>query len=168
MNKIRELESIVREGARTNKYRLLIPFGGREIDIRCHDINAPGRSIGVAEVFLKGRKFQLAGDRSEEGSFTMTFYNDPKLELRNELLNMIDDIQSYYVPGYQYSIPSYEYQMDVTIEQLDHDEKVVARTIYHSAFITEVGAIDYQDEVGEISTTALTLSYTGSTISSII
>jgi len=170
LSKIREIEYIMGAGARTNKYRVLIPFGGREIDIQCHDVNAPGRSMGVAEVFLKGRKYQLAGDRADEGSLTLTFYNDPELILRTTLLDMVNDIQDYNVPGssggggYGGGGSPLPYQTDVTIEQLDHEERVVIATVYHSAFVTEVGAIDYQDEIGEISTTALTLSYTGSTI----
>jgi len=207
LSKIREIESVVGPGARTNKYRVLIPFLGREVDIQCHDITSPGRTMGVAEVFLKGRKYQLAGDRADEGTFTMTIYNDPNLVLRRLFLVMIDGMQSFNTPG---SISGFSsnisdsltqmntstisgitdvfdqissnlnnigtltgmfgvgrnlpwYQSDMTVQQLDHDGNVVSNTILHSAFITDVSALEYQDEVGEISTTTLVFNYTGVT-----
>ena len=81
-SKIRELEAVLGSGARNNKYRVIFPYFGREIDIQTHDVTAPGRSMGVAEVYLKGRKYQLAGDRSDEGTITLTFYNDPEMIIR--------------------------------------------------------------------------------------
>ena len=207
MSKIREIESVVGPGARTYKYRVLIPFLGREVDIQCHDITSPGRTMGVAEVFLKGRKYQLAGDRADEGTFTMTIYNDPNLVLRRLFLMMIEGIQNSNVPTtmenfrHQTSDSLTEinniqsssvsqvfdqvrnnlnsvsaltnifgiggdlpwYQSEMTIQQLNHDGKVVSSTVLHSAFITDVNALEYQDEVGEISTSTLVFNYTGIT-----
>ena len=228
MSKIRELEAVLGAGARNNKYRVIFPYFGRELDIQTHDVTAPGRSIGVSEVFLKGRKYQLAGDRSDEGSITLTFYNDPDMLIRRFFLQMIAGMQSYELPVTIESEKSYSsysssggsivsrlgqklkvafneirnnfraveemltylnanskkdydvdlsrrhsnkgagfyihapwYQTDIRIQQLDHNEDVTTEAIYHSSFISEVSGIDYQDEVGEISTTTLTLSYSG-------
>jgi len=223
MSKIRELEAVLGAGARNNKYRVIFPYFGRELDIQTHDVTAPGRSMGVSEVFLKGRKYQIAGDRSDEGSITLTFYNDPEMIIRRFFLQVIAGMQNYNLPmtidggtpeigtdvmsisgsisrraliafdeirnnfrslgnlftylnaetprnfdydryntrsaGVYSSAPWY--QTDIRIQQLDHNEEQTTEAVYHNAFVTEVSAIDYQDEVGEISTTTLTLAYTG-------
>ena len=174
MSKIRELESVLGSGARNNKYRVIFPYMGREIDIQVHDVNAPGRSMGVSEIFIKGRKYQLAGDRSDEGTFSMTFYNDPDMFLRGVFLKMISGIENYDVPASMGGSPQKFrvvggsilapwYQTDIRIQQLDHNEMVSFDSIYHNAFPTEIGPIEYQDETGDISTTSLTISYTSAT-----
>ena len=225
-SKIREVEAVLGSGARNNKYRVIFPYFGRELDIQTHDVTAPGRSMGVAEVYLKGRKYQLAGDRSDEGSITLTFYNDPHLIIRRFFLQVVAGIQNYNLPltidgampdrgtdvmeiagnigqramiafdeirnnfknigdlfqsltprtrenfhidlknhyskrgsGIYQSAPWY--QTDIRVQQLDHNGQVTAESVYHSAFITDVSTIDYQDEIGDVSTTTLTLAYTG-------
>jgi hypothetical protein len=57
------------------------------------------------------------------------------------------------------------YQGNVTIEQLGNHNNPVGATVVHNAFITEVGAIEYQDEVGDVSTTTVTLAFTDMTVS---
>ena len=225
ISKIRELEAVLGSGARNNKYRVIFPYFGRELDIQTHDVTAPGRSMGVAEVYLKGRKYQLAGDRTDEGSITLTFYNDPEMILRRFFLQVVAGMQNYDLPltidggsintglnigsrigdiGHQALVAFDEiknnfrqiknlfddlnlnfernnidfknhyskrgsgfyqnapwYQTDIRIQQLNHEGDVSTVSIYHNAFITDVSAIDYQDEVGDISTTTLTLAYTG-------
>jgi len=96
--KINELLQTIGPGARTNKYRVIMPFFGRDFDIQCHEITSPGRSIGTAEAFLRGRKYLLAGDRSDEGSIQVSFYNDPSLGIRNFFLRYVEAIQSYNTP----------------------------------------------------------------------
>ena len=176
MSKIRDLDFHLQAGARNNKYRVLFPTFGREIDILTHDIVSPSMSIGVAEVFLKGRKYQLAGDRSDEGSISMTIYNDPELGIRTFLQEGIKAIQDFETPSTIYGPGSgfggmfslfggaLPYQGDIVIQQLDHDEQIVNSVILHESFVTEVGSIEYQDEVGDVSTTQITIAYTGLTI----
>ena len=105
MSKIQDLERVLKAGARNNKYRVHFPVFGPEMDIQAHDVSAPGRAIGVAEVFLKGRKYQIAGDRGDDDSITLTFYNDPNLKLRRFFLQAISGIQSYGAPS---GISAYE------------------------------------------------------------
>jgi len=224
MSKIRELESVLGAGARDNKYRVIFPYFGRELDIQTHDVTAPGRSIGTVDVFLKGRKYQLAGDRSDEGQITLSFYNDPNMIIRRFFLQVIAGMQNFNVPvtidgGTLQAAPDVStlagtisqraqvafdeiknnftsiselfrslqpnssnrveyknhfnqrgvnvtqgmpwYQTDISIQQLDHNGNVMTDAVYHSAFITDVSDILYQDEVGNISSTTLTLTYTG-------
>ena len=96
--KINELLKTIGPGARTNKYRVMLPLFGREFDIQCNEFQSPGRSIGSVDIYLRGREFKVAGDRSDEGSFTITFYNDPGLQIRNLFLRLVSAIQDYTTP----------------------------------------------------------------------
>jgi len=228
-SKIRQLEAALGAGARTNKYRVIFPYFGQEIDIQTHAMSSPGSSMGVAEVYLKGRKYQIAGDRADEGSMSLTFYNDPDLLVRRFFLQIIDGIQNFNTPitiengsnmdtlgrdflssnnfsgysqknisnrissaydeirrnfdslssvfrgaanylsgGQERSLFSSSvngmdpwYQSTITIQQLDNNMDVSTETTVYNAFVTDVSAIEYTDEVGDISTTTITLAYTG-------
>jgi hypothetical protein len=96
--KINELVRTIGSGARTNKYRVLFPLLGRDFDIQCHEFQSSGRSLGTVDVYLRGREFKMAGDRSDAGSFTVSFYNDPNLKIRNFFLRMIAVVQDYVTP----------------------------------------------------------------------
>ena len=96
--KISELNSVIGAGARTNKYRVLFPYLGKEIDIMCHEVSSPGRALGVVDVYLKGREIKIAGDRGDAGQITISFYNDPSLLVRNFFLKLISEVQSYEAP----------------------------------------------------------------------
>jgi hypothetical protein len=171
--KISELAHIIKSGARTNKYRVIFPHLGREIDVLCSEISSPGRNIGTTEVFLRGRKYLIAGDRSDDGTIEITFYNDSELRYINIFLDMINSIQSYDTPIYLKGVqnPSNTfltyrndvplYQFDLTIEQLDENMNVTSRIKLLNAFVNIVGDIQYTDETGEVSKTTVTLSYTG-------
>jgi len=203
--KINELVRAIGPGARTNKYRVFMPLFGKDFDIQCHEFTSPGRSIGTVDIYLRGREFKVAGDRSDEGTFTITFYNDPELRIRNFFLRILAAIQDYTTPvtfsetdsildlfdrlqdainkleGYLteikhnlaalLSIAGFDffgagawYQMDVAVQQLDENEEFVSTTVFHQAFITDVSEIQYTDEIGEISKTTVTFTYTGTSI----
>ena len=261
MSKIRDTLSLIQSGARNNKYRLLFPLFGQEIDILCHSSSNPGREIGTVEVYLKGRKYQMAGDMSEEGSWTITIYNTEDFLVRSFFLKVIAGIQNFNTPvtlnesynqmadvfqGFNYSgignpqggdaqnIGPYDfltsigkgdlsdvmntvnsayndmrsnwesvsraldnvqdivrsrdymaspdgkayvtqnayngdgnyiarpwYMTDIVIQQLDHNDSPVSETRLNNAFASVVGGIDYTDEAGEISTTEITFTYSG-------
>jgi hypothetical protein len=96
--KLHELQRAIGAGARSNKYRVMMPMLGQKLDILCHNVQSPGRGIGTIDVYLKGREYKIAGDRADEGSITMTFYNDPNLILRRFFLKLIAGVQSYVTP----------------------------------------------------------------------
>ena len=98
MSKIRDTLAMVQSGARNNKYRLLFPLFGQEIDILCHASSNPGREMGTVEVYLKGRKYTMAGDMSDESSWTITIYNTQDFLVRNFFLKVIAGIQNFNTP----------------------------------------------------------------------
>ena len=189
MSKIKDLEYYIQAGARTNKYRILFPYLGREMDIQVHTVSSPGRTLGVSEVFLKGRKYQIAGDRGDSGTMSVTLYNDPALMIRKFFLGVINDVQSFVTPKtvqgsgpglgllgipstarlqMEYNLSNIGnlggrnpwYQNNIRIQQMDHNDHVISETTLHNAFITEVGELEYSDAEGNISETTLTFAYT--------
>jgi hypothetical protein len=242
--KINETLVTIQSGARNNKYRVVYPSFGREIDIVCNATSAPGREVGTVEVFCKGRKYQMAGEITDDGTWEMTIYNTPELLHRRFFLELLQGIHSFEAPAYLnapgylegsdlndnnitasgeaagggakanfsdflgnlntatrkvvgayndvtnavisakrlgsyikqavngdwsavesiltengYSTPWY--MQEVIIEQLDHNEVVSSRTILHNCFVTSVGPIEYTDEVGEVSVSNITFSFSG-------
>jgi len=214
MNKIKELQNVLQSGSRSNKYKVYFPLLGKDFDIQCHDVGSPGRGLGVVDVYLKGREFKIAGDRADEGTITLSFYNDPELSIRRFFLLLLSGVQSYRDPsflssfnfnlesiqipeipelseiykqikyninkiktiqnidftvsentvksrGYSFFTGRPWYMTDITIEQIGPDEEVLSETVLYNAWITNVGNIDYNDEVGEITLTPLTFAYSG-------
>lgn len=260
MSKIRDTLAVVQSGARNNKYRILFPLFGQEIDILCHASSNPGREIGTVEVFLKGRKYTMAGDMSDEGTWSITIYNTEDFLVRSFFLKVIAGIQNFNTPitldegynqmsnifqGFDYTSDgsnlyvgdstqsSYDflttigrgelsdametvnnvynemrhnwnminsaidnvrdiisdnsyiqpdglitsnnatyngdghyiarpwYMTDIVIQQLDSNDLPVTETRLTNGFVSAVGGIDYSDEVGEISTTEITFTYSG-------
>ena len=100
MGKINDTLALIGAGARTNKFRVLYPVFGDEIDIICNATSSPGRELGTTEVFVKGRKIQLAGEMADEGTWEMTIYNTPDLLHRRFFLKMIAGIHNFQTPDY--------------------------------------------------------------------
>lgn len=249
MSKTTELLNLVKAGARSNKYRIIFPFFSEDIDILCNSTSSPGREMGTTEIFLKGRKFNIAGDMSDDGTWEFTIYNTPDLLVRRFFLKVVGGIQNFQTPetieasfeGASNLTPVYGglnnsnlgtvggvidsgildviglggvgdaissingayqdmksnwntikalpttvtnslengfslvtninsnnpyanrpwYMSDVKIQQLDHNDEVISETLLNNAFITSVSPIEYNDELGEISTTTLTFTYSG-------
>ncbi len=253
--KLHELQQTIGAGARSNKYRVLFPYFSQELDIQCHDIQSPGRSIGTVDIYLKGREFKAAGDRADQGTITLTFYNDPEFLIRRFFLKIIGGIQNYQTPqsidqsmfeiansgdilpndlntylnsiknsetgstipnlgingllgkvtdtvlainnaynqiknnfnsiqtmakslssgglqelskemdvtsvGYGFYVGKPWYMTDIKVLQLGPDEENLVETTLHNAFVSEVSQLEYTDEIGEISQTTLTITYSG-------
>jgi len=183
--KIRELQNTIKAGARTNKYRIIYPLLGQDIDILCHNITLVGRGIGIVDVYYKGREIKFAGDRGDSGTFTMSFYNDEDMIYRTFFLKIISAIQSYstgllsnfsfrelisdiFKPlnlnpfGFDlFDTSKPWYWTDLIIQQLDSDENVISSVVLWDAWISNVGDIEYTDETGEISQTTITFAYSG-------
>jgi hypothetical protein len=184
------------------------------MDIQCHSAVSPGRSIGVVDVYLKGREYKVAGDRADSAQIRVSFYNDPNLIIRNFFLRFLAQIQDYNTPdtinaesirnyvniasnvldtgvlntvynsvigsldyfnqitynlnnlvGFASGLTGNEispfYQGDIVIQQLNHDGDVVSETVLMNAWTSEISDIEYNDETGEVSSTSLTINYTG-------
>ncbi len=249
MNKTSQILAQIQAGARSNKYRIIFPYFTEEIDILCNSTTSPGREVGIAEVYLKGRKFSMAGEVQDDSAWEFTIYNTPDLLVRRFFLKILGGIHNFQTPetidtvynqrdfsqtfgtldnsnlgtvggiidsgllqavglgkvgntisqinnGYKQmksnwntikSIPNtlknavengfnlisrtsgtggnYNsgvwYMSEVIIQQLDHNDKVQTETMLHNAFVSKVSALEYTDDVGDVSQTTISFTYTG-------
>jgi len=104
-NKIAELVANINAGARTSKYRVLVPTDdndfSKNMDILCKGASFPGRAITPVDVVIKGKKTQITGETSLEGSWTMTFYNTTDMKVRIFFDNWIREMHTLQLPSPQ-------------------------------------------------------------------
>ena len=85
-------------GARANKYLVeIVPPRGGEVAVAgqsnvdlsdpgkivafCKGTSVPSREMGIAEVWIQGRKIPIPGDAQFAGTWDLTFYNDQDHDL---------------------------------------------------------------------------------------
>ncbi len=102
-DKINSLINNIKSGARSNKYRILIPTAeiSSSLDVMCHATSLPGRVITPVDVIIKGKKTQIIGETSLSGSWSVTFYNDSNMVARKYFTQWMEDMHSLSVksPG---------------------------------------------------------------------
>lgn len=98
---IDDLLNSVNSGARRNKYRVLIPIIdkelSREVSILCHASSLPGRTLVPTEVVIKGRKVQMRGETSFDGSWEMTVYNTENMKIRQYFLDWMQQVHNTHI-----------------------------------------------------------------------
>jgi len=96
VSKIKNLINTLKSGARSNKYRLLVPTIeiSRSLDVMCHAAALPGRVITPVDVTIKGKKTQIIGETSLSGSWTVVFYNDSEMVARRYFTQWMEDMHS--------------------------------------------------------------------------
>ena len=166
MPNINDFKSRLRGGgARANQFKVTLPFpgfaavGGETSDLAflCTATGIPGQPIGSVAVDFRGRKLQLAGDRTFE-DWTITVLNDTDFKIfkaferwMNGMNNMTDN-EGLTNPN--------DYQVDGFIDHLDRDGNSIKQYVFRGAFPTTLGdiALDYGTN-NAIESFDVTLSY---------
>ena len=183
MGKIHETLSLIKAGARNNKYRIIYPILGKNFDILANAATFPGVEMGSAEVYYRGRKVQLPGDRIEDHKWEATIYNTPDLFIRKFFMILMEAKQNYYTKtefldrlkflqdlGVKEGLKEIfdiinnlstdlSFFTDIIVQQLDHNENPTSIVILEDAFISSISPIEYIDTSGDISTSNITFSY---------
>ena len=158
--------NLIGGGARANQYRVTItpPTGiAIGLDVRRTSFlvtasNLPGQTLAEIAIPFRGRQIYIAGDRSFEDAWTVTFMNDTDFMIRNAMerwSNGINDLAE----GTGVIAPA-DYQTDLTVEHLDRDDTVLKSYIFRSAWPTSVTAIDLtSEEAAAIETFDVTWRY---------
>ena len=153
-------------GARANQYRVTItPPSGIAIglDVRRASFlvtasNLPAQTLGEIAIPFRGRQIYLAGDRTFDDAWTVTFMNDTDFMVRNSIelwMNGINDLaEATGVTALA------DYQTDLQVEQLDRDDTILKSYIFRSAWPTSLSAIDLtNDQADAIETFEVTWRY---------
>ena len=153
-------------GARANQYRVTItPPSGIAIglDVRRASFlvtasNLPAQTLGEIAIPFRGRQIYLAGDRTFDDAWTVTFMNDTDFMVRNSIelwMNGINDLAD--ATGVTALA---DYQTDLQVEQLDRDDTILKSYIFRSAWPTSLSAIDLtNDQADAIETFEVTWRY---------
>jgi hypothetical protein len=166
-NRIREIANILNSTARTNKYRLSFSYPTgvsgisnlAEVDVICKGTTAPGRELGVIEIWNQGRKHRIPGDTAYDGSWSVDFHADEEHTLRSDMVKWqtaCDDFHRNVHAGLPNSVMT-----DLRLEQLDSAGNVSAQYTMHNSFPTTIGEITYGDDSADTPAEFnVTFSYT--------
>ena len=144
--------NLIGGGARANQFRVLItPPSGIEIglDVRRTSFlvrasNLPAHTTAEITVPFRGRNIYIAGDRTFDDAWTVTFMNDTDFMIRNAMERWSNGINDF-ANATGVTTPS-EYQTDLFVEQLDRDDTILKTYIFRNAWPTSVGQIDLSSE----------------------
>ncbi len=164
-------------GARSNQFEVVMNFpagtqqSGVQEEFRylCKATSLPATSVGVAEVMYRGRKLNLAGDRTFE-DWTTTIYSDSDFKIRNsieiwaqlpdQLGRSGDNIEDPRETG-----GTAAYQSSATVYQLDRTGKKIRAYTFHGLWPSEVSSIELDWETNDaVETFDVTWKYNYFTI----
>jgi len=142
---INKLLSKVQSGARTNKYRVIIPINqtsfSEDIDFMAQNTTFPSRTITPVEVFIKGRKVQIRGETNLENTWDVTFYNSENMELRLLFLLWMQEIHKN-----QYIVAS-DNMITKIGNMISGIKNTVTSLIENPLGLFDAGLINYQKEI---------------------
>lgn len=155
------LKAVLGEGARSNKYKIVISeLGGENVAISAKGSTLPEVTLGQAEVWSQGRKVPLGGD-VEYSTWDVTFYNDPTLQLRKKVEKWIKDIDDYKAnTSNKLNIGDYGKELKAT--QLNRAGSPSGGTYtFHDAFPVTVSTTELgSDSANQVSEFTVTFAYT--------
>ena len=139
--------NMIQGGARANQFQVLIAFptivpgasaAGQRTQFMAKAAQLPASSLTEVPILYRGRTVYFAGER-EFQPWTITVYNDNDFQVRNAFEAWVDTIQNSNSSSG--ALNPALYQVDMQVNQLDRNERVVKTYNFKDAFPTEVGAI---------------------------
>ena len=136
-------------GARANQFKVTIttplgisvgPFDLEKASFMVRSASLPAMTLGEIAVPFRGRQIWIAGDRTFDETWSTTFLNDTDFYIRNAMerwSNGINDLRN----ATGVTNPNL-YQVDLTVQQLDRDDKLLKSYIFRNAWPTSISAID--------------------------
>ena len=132
-------------GARANMFKVTCNFPGYaqgDVELTsflCKCAQLPASIIAPIEVPFRGRKLQIAGDRTFE-PWSITIINDSEFVIRDSFERWMNGINQHNQNN-GFTDPV-EYQADMIVEQLRRDGTVAKRYDFRGTWPSNVSAID--------------------------
>ena len=132
-------------GARSNLFRCTINFPGYangDVELTsfmCKGAQLPASVMTPIEVPFRGRRLQIAGDRTFE-PWTVTVLNDTDFGTRNAMERWSNGINGHATN--EGIVNPTDYQADLVVEQLDKNGDVIKKYDIRGAFPTNISAIE--------------------------
>jgi hypothetical protein len=137
---------LVGGGARPNLFKVTLNFPtyveGSDAELAsflCRAGQLPGSTIPAMPIAFRGRQLQMAGDRVFE-PWAITIMNDTNFTVRNSIERWMNGINEHSANTGR--VNPADYQVDLTVDQLDKDEVVLKTYKFISAFPTALSPID--------------------------
>jgi len=141
-------------GARPNQFRAeltfpsYVPLGivaGQRAQFLCKSAQLPASTIENIPVLFKGRPVNFAGERTFQ-PWTVSIYNDTSFNIRNAMEQWQSGIQNYGSTDGR--VNPRDYQVDLSIHQLDRSGAIIKSYKFHDAFPTMIGpiALDFDQQ----------------------
>ena len=138
--------NLIGGGARANQFRVTItaPTGisiGLDVtraSFLCKAASLPTRAITEIPLKFRGRTIYMAGDAAEPEAWDVTFLNDTDFMIKNAIERWSNGINDFALNTGVVS-PS-DYQTDLTVEQLDRDDKPLKIYKFINAWPTTTGS----------------------------
>lgn len=152
-------------GARSNQFKVTVGFpavamaGGEteKLEFLVRTATLPPSNIEESEVFYRGRRIPLVGDRTFE-QWTMGVLNDTDFALRDAFERWSNAAAGHATPNG--IINPTEYMVDFSATQIDHNDNVLKVYTFVGGWPQNVGEISLdQSEQGTIETFDVTMSY---------
>jgi len=156
---------LVGGGARPNLFKVTSNFPGYaqgDVELTsfmCKAAQLPASVLTNIEVPFRGRKLNMAGDRSFE-PWTITVYNDIDFGVRDSFERWSNGINAHSA-NTGLANPT-DYMADMIVEQLDNSGNPVKKYDFRGAYPTNIGAIELSyDEASAIEefTVELNIQY---------
>jgi hypothetical protein len=140
-------------GARPNQFRVVLTFppfvgassnpAGTAAQFLCKSASLPASTIEDVQMMYRGRAVHFAGERSYQ-PWSVSIYNDTNFQIRNTLERWSNGILNYTQTN-GILRPS-DYQVDLTVHQLDRNDMVIKTYRFYDAYPIEIGqiALDYE------------------------
>ena len=127
-------------GARSNYFEIEIPGLTVEENILVKAASLPASIINPIEVNFRGRKLQIAGDRTFE-PWTITVVNDTNASIRNKMETWMQQINAHVSNVSANDNPA-SYMQDAQVHQLDRQGNQVKTYEFKGIWPSNVAAID--------------------------
>ena len=139
-------------GARANQFRVTFtsPLGisiGLDLSrtsFLVKTASLPAMAVGEIPVSFRGRQIYIAGDRTFGDTWSTTFINDTDFMIRNAMENWSNGIND--LANNTGKVNPSDYQVDLTVTQLDRDDIPRKSYIFRSAWPVSVSAIELSME----------------------
>lgn len=153
------LKSTLGLGARANKFRVSLPYGGTDMDVLAKASSLPDVTLGTIEVWHKGRKMLVAGEAQYSGTWDVTFYNTDTMDIRQIFIDEIDKIDSY-ATEIKSVTSNLDYMKDLEVSQLDSQDQVTKTYRLYNAYPTVISSVEYgSDTADTITEFTVTFAY---------
>jgi hypothetical protein len=153
-------------GARANQFRVELTFpsfvtlgivAGQQAQFLCKSAQLPASTVENFGVQYRGRAVNFAGERSF-APWSIQVYNDTNFNIRNAMEQWSNGIQNL---GATTGLTNpRDYQVDLSVHQLDRNGAIVKTYKFIDAYPTEIGTIELDyDTVNAIETFPITFQY---------